>query len=65
MCYCFFSFCVPKLWVEFEPCFEEKMTCGIITCEINNFEIELMFVFNTDVIPCGLLGSKHQLTNPR
>ena len=33
------------------------------TCEITNLEIEKKFVFSPDVILCGWLGSKHQLTN--
>ena len=32
-------------------------------CEMNNLEIEKKFVFSPDVILCGWLGSKHQLTN--
>ena len=39
------------------------MTCGMMTCEMNNLEIRVKFVFSPDVILCGWLGSKHQLTN--
>ena len=46
--------------------FKKKiMTCGIMTCELNNLEIEWSSVFSPDVILTGWLGSKHQLlTNP-
>ena len=37
----------------------------MMSCEINNLDIEwrVKFVFGPDVILCGWLGSKHQLTN--
>ena len=39
------------------------MTCCMMTCEMNHLEIEWSFVFSPDVILCGWLGWKHQLTN--
>ena len=33
------------------------MTCGVMTCEMNNLENRMKLVFNPDV------GSKHQITN--
>ena len=41
MCHnCFSSgFCVPKLLIESELSFEEK-NCGIVTCGMNNLEID-------------------------
>ena len=38
-----------------------NMTCCMMTCEINNLEIE--WSFSPDVILYVWLGSKHQLTN--
>ena len=35
----------------------------MMTCEMNDFEIRVKFVVSPDVIFCGWLGSKHQLTN--
>ena len=29
------------------------MTCGVMTCEMNNLEIRVKFVFSPDVILCG------------
>ena len=34
-----------------------------MTCEMNNMELRVKFVFSPDIIFCGRLGSKHQLTN--
>ena len=50
-------------WVplEYNRLKNKNMTCGNMTCEMNNLEIK--FVFSPDVILCGWLGSKHQLTN--
>ena len=43
---------------------KKRETCGMMTYEMNNLEIEWSkFVFIPDVILCGRLGSKHQLTN--
>ena len=35
----------------------------MMTCEMNDLEIRVKFVFSPDVILCGWLGSKYQLTN--
>ena len=44
-CFCFvvvvfLGGCIPKLWIEFELSFEEKKTCDIMTCGMNNLEID-------------------------
>ena len=39
------------------------MICGMMTREMNDLEIRVKFVFSPDVILCGWLGSKHQLTD--
>ena len=40
----------------------KNMTCGTMTCEMNNLEIEWKFVFSPEVSLCGWLGSKHRVT---
>ena len=40
-----------------------NLTCGMMTCEINNLEIRVKFVFSPDVILCGWLGWKQQLSH--
>ena len=44
----------------------KHMRCGVMICEMNNLEIDwsLCSALN-DVILCGWLGSKHQLTNKK
>ena len=32
---------------------KKNMTCGILTCDMNNLEIRVKFVFSSDVILCG------------
>ena len=41
----------------------KNMTCGMMTCGISEqLGDRVKFVFSPDVILCGWLGSKHQLT---
>ena len=42
---------------------QKNMTCGMITCEMNNLENGVKFLSSPDVILSCWLGSKHQLTN--
>ena len=39
------------------------MICGMMTCKMNNLEIGWSLCSAHDVILCGWLGSKHQLTS--
>ena len=40
VCCCFVWFFVSKLWIEYELWFEEKKACGIMTCGMDNLEID-------------------------
>ena len=55
-------------WVWLPLCFIvmgtiDTETRSLMTCEMNNSEIRVKFVFSPDVSLCGWVGSKHHLTN--
>ena len=63
MCFVFLDLCskiVGRIWVVVW----KKETCCVITCEMSNKEVDwrLKFVFSPNVILCGWLGWKQQLT---
>ena len=62
-----FWWCVPKLWIDLELWVErekKERKQDLWYNELWNESIgdKLKFVFSPDVILCGSLGSKHQLT---